>query len=50
MEILDEAHSFLDSANPQQAKDLEMCFKRVVFKMQLLGRVYRVGPPSLFYY
>ncbi|KAL7415552.1 hypothetical protein BDY24DRAFT_263485 [Mrakia frigida] len=41
MEILDEAHAFVDSSSLQRSKDLEMCLKRVVFKMQLLSRVYK---------
>jgi len=45
-EILDEAHAFVDSSNLQRSKDLEMCLKRVVFKMQLLSRVYKVCPSS----
>ena len=43
MDILDEAHHFADVSQPQQSKELEMCLKRVVFKMELLGRVYKVG-------
>lgn len=45
-EILDEAHAFVDSSNLQRSKDLEMCLKRVVFKMQLLSRVYKVRSTS----
>ena len=42
MEILDEARHFADVSQPQRSEDLEMCLKRVVFKMELLGRVYKV--------
>ena len=46
MEILDEARHFADVTHPQRSKDLEMCLKRVVFKMELLGRVYKVSAAS----